>query len=190
MSDTAATDYSKTLFLPETEFPMRAGLPQREPEWIARWDQENLYKATQFQLYLQFENNILKSFTSADLENASTKWLREINPQMVQDMLQEALTYQNTEFSAKDEVNKQTDALRNLPNGINNPHLHLHSSASGNISFFNILITHHGFPCSIHDFVLMNKGRYQHTGNNTYKIGHFIYAFGDDGQLESSTRIS
>ena len=27
-----AADYSKTLFLPQTEFPMRAGLPQREPE--------------------------------------------------------------------------------------------------------------------------------------------------------------
>ena len=27
-----ATDYSKTLFLPQTEFPMRAGLPQREPD--------------------------------------------------------------------------------------------------------------------------------------------------------------
>jgi isoleucyl-tRNA synthetase len=26
-----STDYSKTLFLPQTEFPMRAGLPQREP---------------------------------------------------------------------------------------------------------------------------------------------------------------
>ena len=25
-------DYSKTLFLPQTDFPMRAGLPQREPE--------------------------------------------------------------------------------------------------------------------------------------------------------------
>jgi isoleucyl-tRNA synthetase len=45
MSDAAATtDYSKTLYLPETDFPMRAGLPQKEPEWIARWDAENLYK--------------------------------------------------------------------------------------------------------------------------------------------------
>ena len=25
-------DYSQTLFLPQTEFPMRAGLPQKEPE--------------------------------------------------------------------------------------------------------------------------------------------------------------
>jgi len=38
-----AKDYSKTLFLPETEFPMRAGLPQREPEILARWNEINLY---------------------------------------------------------------------------------------------------------------------------------------------------
>jgi isoleucyl-tRNA synthetase len=38
-----ASDYSKTLFLPQTEFPMRAGLPQREPEILARWNQIDLY---------------------------------------------------------------------------------------------------------------------------------------------------
>src|ERR1700676_4085717 len=38
-----ANDYSKTLFLPQTEFPMRAGLPQREPELLARWVEINLY---------------------------------------------------------------------------------------------------------------------------------------------------
>ncbi len=37
-------DYSKTLYLPETEFPMRAGLPQKEPETVARWQQMGLYK--------------------------------------------------------------------------------------------------------------------------------------------------
>jgi isoleucyl-tRNA synthetase len=39
----AAKDYSKTLFLPQTEFPMRAGLPQREPEILRHWDQIGLY---------------------------------------------------------------------------------------------------------------------------------------------------
>ncbi len=38
-----AHDYSKTLFLPETEFPMRAGLPQREPELLERWKAIDLY---------------------------------------------------------------------------------------------------------------------------------------------------
>jgi isoleucyl-tRNA synthetase len=37
-------DYSETLFLPKTDFPMRAGLPQKEPEILARWKKEDLYK--------------------------------------------------------------------------------------------------------------------------------------------------
>ena len=36
-------DYSQTLYLPRTDFPMRAGLPQREPEILARWAREDLY---------------------------------------------------------------------------------------------------------------------------------------------------
>ncbi len=39
-----ARDYSATLNLPKTEFPMRAGLPKKEPEIIARWQQMDLYK--------------------------------------------------------------------------------------------------------------------------------------------------
>ncbi len=39
-----ASDYSKTLYLPQTEFPMRAGLPQREPEILARWNEIGLYE--------------------------------------------------------------------------------------------------------------------------------------------------
>ena len=34
---TEARDYSATLFLPQTDFPMRAGLPQKEPEILMRW---------------------------------------------------------------------------------------------------------------------------------------------------------
>jgi isoleucyl-tRNA synthetase len=37
-------DYSPTLFLPQTDFPMRAGLPQREPELLARWARIDLYQ--------------------------------------------------------------------------------------------------------------------------------------------------
>ena len=36
-------DYRDTVFLPETEFPMRGGLPQREPGWLARWEQIGVY---------------------------------------------------------------------------------------------------------------------------------------------------
>src|SRR5215831_18474708 len=37
-------DYSETLFLPKTDFPMRAGLPQKEPEILAHWRRIDLYE--------------------------------------------------------------------------------------------------------------------------------------------------
>lgn len=36
-------DYNQTLNLPKTEFPMRAGLPTREPEFLARWEANDQY---------------------------------------------------------------------------------------------------------------------------------------------------
>ncbi|MGC1261731.1 MAG: class I tRNA ligase family protein, partial [Jannaschia helgolandensis] len=38
-----APDYKSTLNLPVTDFPMRAGLPKREPEWLARWAEIGVY---------------------------------------------------------------------------------------------------------------------------------------------------
>src|SRR5690242_9559454 len=43
MTEPKARDYSETLFLPKTGFPMRAGLPQKEPEILARWQKLDLY---------------------------------------------------------------------------------------------------------------------------------------------------
>ncbi len=36
-------DYNKTINLPKTDFPMRAGLPKREPEMLRRWESEDVY---------------------------------------------------------------------------------------------------------------------------------------------------
>lgn len=36
-------DYRDTVFLPETDFPMRAGLPEREPGWLERWARIGIY---------------------------------------------------------------------------------------------------------------------------------------------------
>ena len=37
-------DYKATVFLPQTDFPMKAGLPKLEPELLARWVKLDLYK--------------------------------------------------------------------------------------------------------------------------------------------------
>jgi isoleucyl-tRNA synthetase len=36
-------DFNATLNLPKTEFPMRAGLPTREPEMLKRWEEQDVY---------------------------------------------------------------------------------------------------------------------------------------------------
>ncbi|MGA8172076.1 MAG: isoleucine--tRNA ligase [Methylocystis sp.] len=44
MTDNSKTpvDYSASLYLPKTDFPMRAGLPQQEPRILARWEEMGL----------------------------------------------------------------------------------------------------------------------------------------------------
>jgi isoleucyl-tRNA synthetase len=39
-----ATDYKDTVFLPTTDFPMKAGLAQKEPAILARWQEADLYR--------------------------------------------------------------------------------------------------------------------------------------------------
>jgi isoleucyl-tRNA synthetase len=36
-------DYRATMFLPATDFPMKAGLPEAEPKWLSRWAEMDLY---------------------------------------------------------------------------------------------------------------------------------------------------
>ncbi|MFB5194100.1 isoleucine--tRNA ligase [Neobacillus sp. KR4-4] len=40
-------EYKNTLLMPQTEFPMRGNLPQREPEIQAKWEELNIYKKVQ-----------------------------------------------------------------------------------------------------------------------------------------------
>jgi isoleucyl-tRNA synthetase len=37
-------DYKSTLNLPKTDFPMKANLALREPEWLKKWDAMKLYQ--------------------------------------------------------------------------------------------------------------------------------------------------
>ena len=44
-SPSPTRDYRDTVFLPQTDFPMRAGLPKLEPRILADWSTQNLYRA-------------------------------------------------------------------------------------------------------------------------------------------------
>ena len=38
-----SVDYKDTVFLPKSDFPMRAGLPQKEPELLRHWQDVGLF---------------------------------------------------------------------------------------------------------------------------------------------------
>ncbi|HPP11654.1 MAG TPA: class I tRNA ligase family protein, partial [bacterium] len=40
-------DYSRTVLLPQTAFPMKADLTRREPQWLLFWHQSQIYQKIQ-----------------------------------------------------------------------------------------------------------------------------------------------
>src|SRR3990167_4297932 len=44
MSETNPVDYKATLNLPQTDFPMKAGLAQKEPAILEKWEQQKIYE--------------------------------------------------------------------------------------------------------------------------------------------------
>ncbi len=44
MSKSDTRNYKDTLRLPQTDFPMKAGLPMREPQWLEKWQKMRLYQ--------------------------------------------------------------------------------------------------------------------------------------------------
>ena len=59
-------DYKETLFLPTTTFPMRANLPEREKEWLERWEELKIYKK------LRLDSRNRKDFVLHDAHQAFT----------------------------------------------------------------------------------------------------------------------
>ena len=39
-----SVDYKSTVYLPKTGFPMKAGLPKREPELLQHWEEPELFR--------------------------------------------------------------------------------------------------------------------------------------------------
>ena len=73
-------DYKSTLNMPKSGFPMRAGLPKREPEMLKRWEDMDLYNELLnkdwFMTLLDLEDYIAtKDRMFADYEDQE-KWKR------------------------------------------------------------------------------------------------------------------
>lgn len=146
-------------------------------------EDKDLYKSENLGLYLQFENGILKVFTSSEWENSSTKWLKDINQPMVKNMINEAKQFQRNEIEAMEEVNRQTKALMNVPEAMKNEFLSLHENSNGNFNFHNLVIAHYTQECNQDDFLFMNKGRFNKIDESIFEVGKFKYEFDNNREL-------
>lgn len=148
-------------------------------------DSENIYKSDQLGLYLQFENNVLTAFTSTGWANSATKWLADLNPIMIRKMNEEAKQYHLNDMDSMEEVNKHAKSLLSIPHALKNEFIPLHTKINGNVSFYNLLVTHYTTKdCNLDEFIFMNKGRYRKINSNTIEVAYFIYSFNNFGQLE------
>lgn len=144
---------------------------------------EQTYQSKKLGLYFSFEEDTLKAFTSTSWDSSSTKWLKNLNPYMFEQMLKEANLYHDNEIDAMEEVNNHCESLLNIPQAMQNEFIELHRKQNGNINLYNLLITHYSQNCNLDEFQFMNKGRYSKVGKNSYTIGKFVYEFGDLNQL-------
>ncbi|MEZ5007183.1 MAG: hypothetical protein R2753_03410 [Chitinophagales bacterium] len=147
------------------------------------FEDKDLYKSNEFGLYLQFEDEVLKAFTSSEWDNASTKWLKERNENMVNEMIEEAKQFHNNQMEIMEEVNIQTGALLDTPEALKNEFIPLHTKSNGNINFYNLLISHYNQSCKKDEFLFINKGRYKQINEQLFEVGGFNFEFGNDNKL-------
>lgn len=147
------------------------------------YENQQTYQSKKLGLYFSFENDILKAFTSTGWDNSATKWLKNLNPYMYEQMIKEASLYHDNEIDAMEEVNKHCKSLLGIPQAMQNEFIELHTKQNGNINLYNLLITHYSQNCNLDEFQFMNKGRYSKVGRSNFAVGKFVYEFGDSNQL-------
>ena len=148
---------------------------------------DEIYLAKELDLYLQFENNTLVSFASTDGLSAASKWLKSVNFDIFENMLQEAQSYHNSNEDAIEEINCQCAALRAIPDAINNEFIDNHINAFGNYNFYNLYAAHYASESEITkiEFLLVNKGRIIELTDYKFIVDGFSYQFDENDLLEN-----
>ena len=144
---------------------------------------ENIFWAPIFELYLYFEDNLLIEYSTASWLSADSKWLKEINDELFQDMFSEANTYHENEIEAFEEVNLQCAAMRGIPDAMGNKFLPYHRKTNGLNNYYNLLAAHYNQNIEIGEFKLVNNGRFTEINKLVLEVSGFQYIFNDDGYL-------
>jgi len=126
-----------------------------------------LYLAPDLQVYLSFNGeNILESYSSSEWAQPEAKWLQKINSEMYDGYYKDALKNHKEEISAMEEVNLKCRAIWKTPEATNNVFVPLHSSSSGTVNYYNLMVAHYNERVDIGEFKMVNKGRFTMLGES------------------------
>ena len=147
---------------------------------------ESIYLAKNLDLYFHFEDDILVNFTSTDGLNADSKWLKNLNKPLFENILIEAKTYHSSKMDAIEEVNRQCVALRSIPNANKNEFIDQHRNPFGNYNYYNLWAAHYISKITMKDFMLVNRGRFLKLSKKKLKVNGFVYRFSKKGNLKQA----
>ncbi|MEI6950367.1 hypothetical protein V9K67_24510 [Paraflavisolibacter sp. H34] len=154
-------------------------------------DPNGLFYIESIGLYLYFFDGFLVSIQSSDGLSHWAKHFKQLNPQFIGQYEHVAKLYWGNNLpKVINEINIQSDALADLPDGMKNHYIHLHETKFGTINFAMLHVCHYNKEISLRDFREINHGRFQQTGPFEYVVDRFKYEFEEDGTLLNSSLAS
>jgi hypothetical protein len=148
-------------------------------------DPDGVFFVDKLGMYLYFSNGYLVDFQSSDGLNKWAKYWNQSTPGFTDDYETEAKKHWGRDQKrVLHEVNVQANAAADVPKGMRNEYIPLHTNKNGLINFRMLLACHYDQPISLADFLALNHGRYQELSNQgKYRLGRFDYLFSNDGVL-------
>jgi hypothetical protein len=152
-------------------------------------EDNGIYYSDKLGMYLYFENGILTDFQGADGLGIWAKTWKQVRPDLLEQYQMVATYYWGDNLKAAlNEINTQATAWANTPETLNNKFIDLHTDSLGIVNFEMLLVCHYNKAINLHDFLLINHGRYEKIVNessadSSYKLGFFLYVFNSAGNL-------
>ncbi|TGE06100.1 hypothetical protein [Hymenobacter fodinae] len=153
-------------------------------------ERDGVFYSERLGLYLYFVDGVLTDFQASDGLGKWAKHFKQINSDIIDAFEAEARRYwgsDNKQVMA--EINRQADALADIPDAMQNEYLPLHENTDGSYNFHMMLVCHYEQPIMLDEFLVINHGRYERVterelgDTNAYKVGRFVYIFSAEGDL-------
>ena len=156
-------------------------------------EDNGIYYSDKLGMYLYFTNGILTDYQGADGLGIWAKTWKQVRPDLLEQYQRVATYYWGENLKAAlNEINTQATAWASTPEAMGNKFVGLHTDNFGSVNFEMLLVCHYNREISLHNFLIINHGRYEKISKenhniSNYKLGFFLYSFDEIGNLINIT---